>query len=275
MINTFKPVVGKSTTIQVPKTYISMNPIDVRAREEAQKINQTLSGQQSGSVVNTPYGGISTATPNLYQGAFEPVKTPAQIMQEAGFLLSTKPSQIKTSVAPGSPGIISAVSHTFIGDEINVTVTVRNTDSVVHEYRAYLYSADGDRMDKEPDTYYKNIQPGQNYTFRLSTNYGWGNISDLAGGYRVTVILEGGIFVDERFVSLSTGQVTNPDDRQPGTVTNPDTAPGIGGTPSFTQQPQQTGGIIDNISSFLGGATTGFSIGTLVILGGAIYVLTK
>ena len=184
---------------------------------------------------------------------------------------NTSSGQTTQSVTAGSPGIISAVSHRFQSGEIYVTVTVRNTDSITHEYRAYLYSADGDRMDKEPDTYWKNVKPGQTYTFNLSTNYKWGDASDLAGGYRVTILLEGGIFVDERFVNLSDGQVTDPGDRQPGTPTDPDTAPGVGGTPALPGEDEP--GFFENL--FSGGGSSGATnnivlIGGLIIIGGLL-----
>ena len=62
------PRTGESTSY----TWVSMNPVDIRRREaEASEVASTPTpsslGQQTGTVVQTPYGGVSTNNPSAYE----------------------------------------------------------------------------------------------------------------------------------------------------------------------------------------------------------------
>jgi len=57
------------------------------------------------------------------------------------------------------------------GDEIDVKVTMKNEGGALGEFRFYLLDENGDTIDKEPDTSYKNIAAGGTWTQNLSSHW--------------------------------------------------------------------------------------------------------
>ena len=152
---------------------------------------------------------------------------PANLPQSGVISLTPPPSAQQT--ASLDFGKITSVSHSFFqgNDELRVKVTVLNTTKKVQEYRAYLYTAGGELVDKEPDFFFANVRPGASRTFTVdSTGFGF-DVKDFGGAYRVAILAENEILVDERIVFLQTGQITTPNERAEGSFVAGVTAPSI------------------------------------------------
>jgi hypothetical protein len=172
---------------------------------------------------------------------------------------------VEISILPQNMGKITAVSHRFGGgvfgrDEIFVTVSVRNTSTTTQEYRAYLYTSSGDRVDKEPDLSWRNVKAGQTTTFQVSSAGPKFDVNSFGGAYRISIESQGGIFIDERIVSLITGDIRDPRDREQGSLQDPDTAPPIippsddtfvSKTPPFEEEKVVKDRLFDSLSDYL------------------------
>ena len=191
------------------------------------------------------------------------------------------PSETIKAVGPSEIGTITNLRHNFVNDEIYVHVTVKNNGAQMQEYRAYLYSASGELVDKENDFGFKNVNPMGSHTFDLTSNYHYFDIHDFGGSYRVSVMTEAGALVDEKVVDLTTGTTSAPADRGTGTIQKPDTAPPtappanekdgfVSNTPPSTAKKAFE---IGDLFNFGTGASVG--AGSVVVLGLLIYALAK
>lgn len=127
-------------------------------------------------------------------------------------------------------GKLTGVTHRVIsGDELQVNVSVVNDSENTQEYRAYLYTSSGERVDKEPDTYFKNVGVNSSATFVLNSKWKNFDVGSMGGSYTVSVMTQAGILVGERVVSLYSGEVTK--GREDGGLIKPDTAPPTNVTP--------------------------------------------
>lgn len=86
----------------------------------------------------------------------------------------------KTFTVMLSAGKFRIVNYSFPasreqGQEVDGTVSVENIGSAVAELRVKLIDvATGSIIDKEPDLYYKNVNPGETVTLNLGTSWGLG-----------------------------------------------------------------------------------------------------
>lgn len=93
-------------------------------------------------------------------------------------------------IAP-SAGKFTIVSYSFPasrkkGEEVDGTVTIKNTGGSMAELRAKLIEVSTENIiDKEPDTYYKNVSAGETVTIQLGTSWGLGAMPAHAWGLRV------------------------------------------------------------------------------------------
>lgn len=77
-------------------------------------------------------------------------------------------------------GVLQIINYTFPtevaeGKEVDGTVTVKNVGSGLAEARVKLIDVGtGSVIDKEPDLYYKNLNPGETWTQQLGTSWGLG-----------------------------------------------------------------------------------------------------
>jgi hypothetical protein len=112
-----------------------------------------------------------------------------------------------TTAPETSGGVqITSLNHSFQGDEITVNVSLYNNSNQTEEIRVFLYTANGDLVDKEPDFFWKNISSGGTASFTLKTAWKLADVDTLGGAYRVSVITQAGFVQDSRVVSLYTGQ---------------------------------------------------------------------
>jgi len=88
--------------------------------------------------------------------------------------------------AKGKITNIDAPAELAEGDEIDVTATMKNEGGALGEFRFYLLDENGNTIDKEPDTYYKNIAAGVSWTQKLTSNLKPWDMPD----HDVTLILE-------------------------------------------------------------------------------------
>ncbi|MCK4491503.1 MAG: hypothetical protein KAU03_02690 [Candidatus Altiarchaeales archaeon] len=91
-------------------------------------------------------------------------------------------------IESGGPGgkILDVHHITSGGDEITVTVTFVNTGDEMGEYRVFIYDTKGEAKQKEPDTHWVNIYPGQRHVLTLSSAWDplW-DIHSLGGEYTI------------------------------------------------------------------------------------------
>jgi len=243
---------------------------------ETKKKTSSVGGGSSSNVSNTvfdtsdPFGlnvpsnqKTTPSTSNLPSGAIPGVNFTPNTMTET----QTTPEM----------GQITSISHQFKDDEIIVKVTYKNTSSIMREIRAYLYTSSGDRVDKEPDLSWINVAPGNSRTITLSSAWKNYDINDFGGAYRVTILAEGGIFIDERVVYLDSGAVVTPGDRNEGTTTNPDTAPVTPSatTGTTTNTPAYTGSEGGFFSNLFGGSSNAQDYILIALLIGGAYLLGR
>lgn len=79
------------------------------------------------------------------------------------------------------------VNDWFSDDEFRVCVDVTNTTKVTQEYDIELHIADGTMVDREPDTYEKNVRSGETKEFCVGTNRTPWGINDLSDTVYVSV----------------------------------------------------------------------------------------
>ena len=185
--------------------------------------------------------------------------------------IPTLPGEGAVYTAPAL-GKITNVTHSFSDDEIIVKVTYLNTGTTVTEIRAYLYTSSGERVDKEPDTYWANVPASTSRTITLNSKWKYFDVGDLGGSYRVSIVAEGGIVIDEYSVSLSTGTAFQPKDRIQGQIINPDTSPA---NPTFTNAGIIPASQFTSITPPYSSPTTGINLASVLIVGGALYLLSK
>jgi len=71
--------------------------------------------------------------------------------------------------AKGKITNIDAPAELGEGDEIDVTATMKNEGGALGEFRFYLLDENGNTINKEPDTYYKNVAAGAIWTQKLTS----------------------------------------------------------------------------------------------------------
>ncbi len=76
-----------------------------------------------------------------------------------------------SSAPKGKITNIDAPAELGEGDEIDVTAIMKNEGGTLGEFRFYLLDENGNTIDKEPDTYYKNIAAGASWTQKLTSNW--------------------------------------------------------------------------------------------------------
>ena len=97
-----------------------------------------------------------------------------------------------TLIAP-EEGELQIINYTFPtevaeGKEVDGTVTVKNVGGVLAEARVKLVEVStGKVIDKEPDLYYKNLNPGETWTAKLGTSWGYGAMPNHNWNLRVEV----------------------------------------------------------------------------------------
>ena len=237
--------------------------------------------------------GTVVGTAGLNEQQFEKQQ---QELQQNIAIAKTKPSFLQPSkvsfvttvdqptslngVVTKEIGNITHLTHSIIkGDELQVKISVKNTSKTTQEYRAFLYTNDGQKVDKEPDTFWKNIKAGNSWTFTLTSSWKPYDVKDFGGAYKVSIMAQGNVFVDERVVSLTTGEITDPEEKGEGTIQDPEST-----TPA--QLGGENGGLVsktpplvddDNGNGFLANLfkpTTGkITTGALIIGGVAIAYL--
>lgn len=261
------------------------NPADVKAGIDASKIAMTKEAQktatkaqiqvyqESGNLFSPAMSNAIIATEKAKQTLYaEPYIAPPSPAPPS-------PSSVSPSlevIAPQELGAITSLTHSVVsGDEIRVKVSIRNTSKETQEYRAYLYTSSGDLVDSEPDTFWKNVKAGQSWTFTLDSTWKAFDIKDFSGAYRVAIYAQGGVFVEERFVSLTTGAVTNPKEKAEGSIHDPTQA-------GIVPEEEKIGFVSDTpaikteegfLSSFFETTTGKISTGALIIGGLAIAYL--
>jgi len=280
---------------QIKQDLQSKNPAVVANANAFLGLSQPSNNEQK-ATPPTPPKPKPTPTPTKTQNVFitDPYEPYTSALYPQSSLTNITPSadnykQTTSSTSPNvmastSLGVITLLNQSVMSGELVIKVSILNTSNDTQEYRAYLYDANGDRIDKEPDTYFANVKPNNSRSFSLSTNWKYGDITSLGGAYRVEVITQGGIYVDSRIVYLNTGTITTPTDKHQGNLTIPDTAlpieiPTLLPTTQTNIQPvntQQSEGIL---SSLFGTTTdTTNNIKNYVIIGlGAVllYSLLK
>ncbi len=90
--------------------------------------------------------------------------------------------------APKEKYIVS-VTHNIVGDEIDITVRIRNPTGEEIKVRAYvLRGADKKVMEYEPDWGWESIQPGEETTITLTSSDDpmW-DVHSLGGSYRIQI----------------------------------------------------------------------------------------
>lgn len=171
------------------------------------------------------------------------------------------------------------------GEEIDINFKIWNVQGgQVQEYRAYVYSANGTLLDKEPDLYWKNVGQGEYGIITVSSRNdpSW-NLKSVYPQFQVAVFTQQGVQVTHRIIDLSAGTTSqtptpvNPSYASPiegvysgGTPTSPTTSGG-GDQVGATQPPTESGGFF---SSFGGGAAAGAGA-TLVLIVLGIFLLKK
>ena len=90
-------------------------------------------------------------------------------------------------------GELQIINYTFPtevaeGEEVDGTVTVKNVGTGLAEARVKLIDVStGGIIDKEPDLYYKNLNPGETWTASLGTSWGYGAMPNHDWDLRVEV----------------------------------------------------------------------------------------
>tara|TARA_Y100000310_G_scaffold337170_1_gene423564 strand:+ start:2232 stop:3107 length:876 start_codon:yes stop_codon:yes gene_type:complete len=202
---------------------------------------------------------------------------PANIPVSKSKVISLTPPKQVQQTASLDFGKITNVSHSFYqgNDEIRVRVTVKNTSSKTQEYRAYLYTSSGELVDKEPDTYWANVGAGQTRTFTVdSTGLGF-DVKDFGGAYRVAILAENEILVDEKIVYLQTGQVTSPNERPEGSFIAGVTAPAISTDVTSTQKTLPSLSKSTEKDGFLSSLGLELNVTTVVLGGLLLYLLGR
>ena len=81
------------------------------------------------------------------------------------------------TLAAPEVGALQIINYTFPseiaeGKEVDGAVTVKNVGSGLAEARVKLVEVStGKVIDKEPDTYYKNLNPGETWTVNVGTSW--------------------------------------------------------------------------------------------------------
>ena len=73
--------------------------------------------------------------------------------------------------AKGKITKIDAPAELGEDDEIDVIATMKNEGGDTGEFRFYLLDENGDTIDKEPDTYYKDVAAGATWTKTLTSKF--------------------------------------------------------------------------------------------------------
>ncbi len=89
-------------------------------------------------------------------------------------------AQISNVAARRIPNLIT-------DDEFEGCVTYANTGETVGEFRLALLAEDGTLINKEPDTFWRNLNPGEQDYLCLSTAFTFDSIRDLGASYTVVV----------------------------------------------------------------------------------------
>lgn len=222
--------------------------------------------------VSIPAAGLSSFEPTPQENISLIEQVQSGIAFSSGKTTLT-PTRNDTSNA-STRGKISNLKHRFSGNELYVSVTYQNTSTVTREVRAYLYTSSGELVDKEPDTKWIDVKAGQNYTFQLNSNWKYYSIADFGGAYKVAIIEEGGIFIEEWIVYLTTGEVSNPKEKNEGTPTNPKTSTPVG-TGGSSETPAYTGNDGQTWLEKLFGTGDNSKMMTYVLVGIVAYMLLK
>ncbi len=106
-----------------------------------------------------------------------PVIGPSLCRFHAGIYYTAINTTFGAAAYEGPPGgeivdvRIKRIDDAITADELNVCVDVKNLTKTMQEYDVELHTADGKMVDREPDTYERNVRPGKKKEFCVGTNY--------------------------------------------------------------------------------------------------------
>ncbi len=97
-----------------------------------------------------------------------------------------------TIATPRPSGEISNVAarripNLITDDEFEACVTFANAGETIGEFRLALLASDGTLINKEPDTFWRNLSPGEQDYICLSTEFTFDSIGDLGSSYAVVL----------------------------------------------------------------------------------------
>jgi len=179
-------------------------------------------------------------------------------------------------------GKITNVTHTFPNGELSVNVTILNNSDSQQEYKVFLYGANGKLWDTEPDTLsfdsWKNVTSGLSTIINVNSIGTYGEAKNFGGSYRVVVMAQGNVFIDDKIVSLTTGEVSETGENSTGDLIN-DTSIGEAiqqgsensGTPIYTGETSSSGFSFGNM--FASGNTTNVML--LIAIGVGAYLIGR
>jgi hypothetical protein len=85
----------------------------------------------------------------------------------------------------------------FGDDELDVSVTFRNSGRCASTYRVVLLTKSGAKVDTEPDVGWRPLSAGQSALVTLSTAYDWDySAEDLKAGFEVRLLCGQGATAD-------------------------------------------------------------------------------
>ncbi|MBU0959705.1 MAG: hypothetical protein KKB31_07200 [Nanoarchaeota archaeon] len=164
-------------------------------------------------------------------------------------------------------GMIETITQTITNGELFVNVNVLNDTPQTQEYRVFLYDAFGKLLDKEPDLFWKNVSKNSRKILKVSTNWKYGCIDDLGGAYKIRLLIQGNLIVDEKIVTLGTGKVSEGDIKDPFIDDENENASPV--SPDLIPSPQP------KIPPYIAPSTLGIGAGLLIAGAVALYFLTS
>lgn len=111
---------------------------------------------------------------------------------------TTTPPTVTPPAQPPIAEIANISDRIYSGDELAVHVTFKNTSTEGKEFKVRLRSADGRLVDTEPDSFWRDLNPGATYTEEVTTGGPRWDIDDLGGRYTIEIVEQhGGVVASE------------------------------------------------------------------------------